>query len=129
MENKELYPELADYIWDYCCKMTEDEGNAYRHKIASDRIAYGNRIRFHKYPNEEQYLSHDENVLKLLEGGFDNFKKTVVTRIWNEHKHGLKLNLCPKCKKIARTPQAKQCRFCLHTWREKPNEESVSTSE
>jgi hypothetical protein len=118
MENKELYLELAAYIWDYCCRMNEQEGAAYRHKIAFDRIAHGNRIRFHKYQNEEQYLSSDEAVLKLLENGYENFKLSVVTRIWNEHKDELELNLCPKCKKIARTPLAEQCRFCLNSWRE-----------
>jgi hypothetical protein len=117
MENKELYPELAAYIWNYCCRMNEQEGAAYRHKIAFDRIAHGNRIRFHKYQNEEQYLSSDEEILKLLENGYESFKLSVVTRIWNEHKDELELNLCPKCKKIARTPWAEQCRFCLHTWR------------
>jgi hypothetical protein len=44
MENKELYPELAAYIWDYCGRMNEQEGTAYRHKIAFNRIAHGNRI-------------------------------------------------------------------------------------
>ena len=127
MDNKELYPELAEYIWDYCCKMNAEEGSAYKHKIASDRIAHGNRIGFHKYHNQEDDLSKDEKVLKLLENGYENFKISVVTRIWNEHKDELELNLCPKCKKIARTPWAEQCRFCLHSWREKPNKESVST--
>jgi ribosomal protein L40E len=27
------------------------------------------------------------------------------------------LNLCPKCNGIARTPEAKQCRYCKYTWR------------
>jgi hypothetical protein len=116
MENKELYQELAAYIWDYCSRLTEDEQIAWRHNRASERLAHGNKIGFHKYQNQEQELSKDENVLKLLENGFEHFKNAVVTRIWNEHKDELELNLCPKCKKIARTPLAKQCRFCGHDW-------------
>jgi ERCC4-related helicase len=46
------------------------------------------------------------------------FKNSGVTRIWNEHKNELALNLCPKCNKIARTHWAEECRFCLHTRRE-----------
>jgi hypothetical protein len=49
MENKELYPELAEYIWNYCGRMNEQEGAAYRHKIASERIVHGNMIGFHKH--------------------------------------------------------------------------------
>ena len=119
MESKELYPELADYILNYCGRMNDKEGAAYRHKIASERFAYANKIRFHKYQNEEQYLSSDEAVLKLLENGYENFKLSVAKRICNEHKNELELNLCPKCKKIARTPWAEQCRICLHSWRKK----------
>ena len=129
MENNKLYPELASYIWDYCCRMTDDEQTAWRHNRAVERLAHGNRIGFHKYQNQEQELSKDEAVLKLLENGYENFKTLVVTRIWNEHKNELKLNLCPNCKRIARTPSAKQCRFCSHSWREMPNKESASTSE
>jgi hypothetical protein len=129
MENKELYPELAAYIWDYCCRMTKEEQAAWQHNRAAERIAYGNRIGFHKYHNQEEDLSKDETVLKLLKNGYENFKISVITRIWNEHKNELQLNLCPKCKKIARTPWAEQCRFCLHSWREKFNKESASTSE
>jgi hypothetical protein len=120
MKNEELYPELLLYIWDYCGSyMTKDELAATIHNRAAERIEFGNKIRFHKYQHQENDLSKDENVLKLLANGYGNFQVTVATRIWNEHKDELKLNLCPKCNKIARTPDAKQCRFCFHSWREK----------
>lgn len=129
MKHEELYPELSVYIWNFCRRLTEDELAACRHKQAEDRLTHDNSIGFHKYHNQEQELSKDKNVLKLLENGYEHFKNSVVTRIWNEHKDELELNLCPKCNKIARTPWAEQCRFCLYSWREKNNEVPVSTSE
>jgi ribosomal protein L40E len=87
MSNVTLYPELIDYIFDYCTNfMTEDEHKArvYQFGITSQ--------------------------------GFQTFKEQVAKRIYSEHKEQLKLNLCPKCYKIARTPQAKQCRFCFYDW-------------
>lgn len=116
MEHKELYPELLVYIWGYCGFKNENEVKAITHKTAADRLAHGIRIGFHKYHNQEEDLSTDDNVLKLLANGYENFKVLVATRIYNEHKNELKLNLCPKCNKIARTLWAKQCRFCRHDW-------------
>lgn len=54
--------------------------------------------------------------MHLVTGGFEAFKIKVTTRIFNEHRNELELNLCPKCGKIARTPRARQCQFCFHTW-------------
>jgi hypothetical protein len=52
----------------------------------------------------------------MLSYGFEHFKKEVAIRIYKDNKAELELNLCPKCNKIARTPLAKQCRFCKHDW-------------
>jgi len=59
---------------------------------------------------------NSEMVKQMLADGFDAFKNRVVNRIYAEHKHELRLNLCPSCGKIARTPLAKQCRFCFYSW-------------
>jgi len=37
--------------------------------------------------------------------------------ILEKHKEKIFWNLCPKCRELARTPKAKQCRFCNHDWR------------
>ncbi|MEO8711869.1 MAG: AbiV family abortive infection protein [Parafilimonas sp.] len=115
--NENLYPALVEYIFNYRSSLMNDaEQKAYRHQIAVDRIAHGDRIGFHKYQFEEEHVSKDESVLRLLEQGYEYYKTMTATRIYNEHKDELNLNLCPKCFKIARTPEAKQCRFCLHDW-------------
>ncbi len=38
----------------------------------------------------------------------------IATRILKKHPEVI--NNCPKCKRLARTPKAKQCRYCFHSW-------------
>lgn len=114
----EIYPELADYIFEYCSEyFTEIERKANNHHFGT--------FKFDKYPDnthpkidelKNRFLTTEKDSLKLLENGYKEFIKKTATRIYNEHKNELKLNLCPKCGKIARTPKAKQCRFCAYDW-------------
>ncbi len=62
------------------------------------------------------WFSDDPGIQAMIADGFDVFKRRVAYRIFTEHKNEFYLNFCPKCKKIARTPQAKQCRFCFFDW-------------
>jgi|ERR1044072_9709606 hypothetical protein len=109
-----LYPELTDYIYQFCGKfMTEDELMAkrtamYQHTTQSASMLSAMRAK--------GWISEDPKILAMIADGSEALKNRIVTRIWNEHQHELPLNLCPKCNRIARTPEAQQCRFCLHDW-------------
>ena len=70
----------------------------------------------YKFFMKDENVYADKEIMDLISDGFDIYKIKVATRIWNVHKHQIELNLCPKCSKIARTPWAKQCRFCLNDW-------------
>jgi hypothetical protein len=61
-------------------------------------------------------LSRDPEVLGLLDKGYDAFELQAAERILEQHPEAVFFNTCPKCDKLARTPQAKQCRFCKHEW-------------
>lgn len=116
---KEIYPELIEYIFEYYSEyMTNNEKKAYNHYLVNKK--FGNRENLHPKLIElkEKNLINDLEILNLLKGGIDDFRKNVAIRIFNENKVNLKLNLCPKCSKVARTPEAKQCRFCFYSWRE-----------
>lgn len=56
-----------------------------------------------KYPylNESE---RDEEKARLADIIKDKFKEQIF---WN---------FCPKCEKLARTPKAKQCRYCNYDW-------------
>lgn len=49
--------------------------------------------------------------------GYDveEFKIAIANRILNDHYEEV-INNCPKCGKLARTPKAKQCRYCQFDW-------------
>jgi hypothetical protein len=61
-------------------------------------------------------LSNDAHVLRLASDGYDSFVARTAARILSDHGYEVSFNLCPKCGKLARTPTAKQCRFCGHGW-------------
>lgn len=56
-----------------------------------------------KYP----YLQQHE-IKKIKE----DIAKIMIT----DYSDKIILNNCPTCKKLARTPKAKQCRFCGFDW-------------
>jgi hypothetical protein len=64
-------------------------------------------------------LTTDQEVLQLLNDGYQSLRLRIAQRILNEHQSDIYFNYCPKCKKIARSPQAKQCRFCYYSWHDK----------
>ncbi len=71
-----------------------------------------------KTPEGERPATDDPEVLALLAQG--KLAETIERRLHAEHPGQVFINRCPKCGGVARTPQARQCRFCPHTWREKP---------
>ncbi|NML39577.1 hypothetical protein HHL17_20420 [Chitinophaga sp. G-6-1-13] len=109
-----LYPELEDYIYQYCGKfMTEDELDVKR------TIMYGYKTQselMRSMMKHKGWTSDDPRILAMIADGHQALKDSIVKRVWNEHRHELPLNLCPKCNKIARTPKARQCRYCSHDW-------------
>lgn len=112
-----LYPELVDYIFNYCSKyMTDDEKKVqwlHFEMLKNNDGIIGKAYTIFK---NKGFLSTDQEATNLLKNGYSSFKETVAIRIYEEHKEDLGLNLCPNCFKIARTPNAKQCRFCFHNW-------------
>jgi len=112
----EIDNELLEYIFQYYPDFfSANETLAHQHAWATAKT----RARSRKDQLKSQLndmFSNDSEVLKLLDNGFKTFRLNTAKRIYNEHKDDLNLNLCPKCLKIARTPKAKQCRFCFHNW-------------
>jgi hypothetical protein len=61
-------------------------------------------------------LSDDPEVLLLARDGYDAFVVRTGQRILRDDRDRIVLNYCPRCKGLARTPKARQCRFCGHDW-------------
>lgn len=64
----------------------------------------------------KEWVSQDPEVLHLLEDGSEQFYLRVVQRLMRERPDEVFLNRCPRCRGLARTPQAKQCRQCFFSW-------------
>ena len=109
-----LYPELVDYIYQFCDDFkTVDEILAGRTLLYS--ISDINK-QLLAVSEDKGWYSNEPHIQAMIADGFMTFKIKGVERIYREHRDELKLNLCPKCFKIARTPSARQCRFCFHDW-------------
>ena len=110
-----------DYILSYYSRfMTLNEAAATKHHITSYKFRQtlsndtdGEKASFLQ---QREWLSNNKDVLNLLEGGYENFRSKTAERIFNENSDKIYFNKCPKCDRLARTPQAKQCRYCGYTW-------------
>jgi hypothetical protein len=63
-------------------------------------------------------LSENPEVRALAALGDVEFRRRVVERILREHAAEVFLNRCPGCGGLCRTPLARQCMRCGHSWRE-----------
>lgn len=63
-----------------------------------------------------KWISNEDDEIDLIKDGEEVFLINVAERIMKENSDEIFLNYCPKCNGLARTPLAKQCRFCGHDW-------------
>ena len=112
METKK---DILEYISRYCSEYyTELERKADDHHLAQTKLLRYKDRDGHLGEKYNQMTSTDPQVLELLKDGYSEFRKRVIERIYNEQLS--KLNRCPKCNGLARTPRARQCRYCWHDW-------------
>ena len=108
--------ELIDYIIaHYMGLLGLKESMAQKHHIATLKAANKNDSR-HRDLILRQWGTKDKEVLKLLDNGYEEFKRISADKILKDHKDKVFINICPKCGRLARTPKAKQCRHCGHNW-------------
>lgn len=107
---------MKAYILEFCSEFyNEKEKLADRHIMGMRKMENAPEAVRQKY-REMNFFTEDPEALDLLKYGYDTFEESVSLRIWEEHQDDLELNLCPRCTRIARTPQARQCRFCGFDW-------------
>ena len=114
---------MAEYIVHYFSEFfTDDESLAWRHWSSNYKLEHGT------YTSEEAkesrrkmnlkrgWMTKDPEVLRLLDGGIDQFKIRTAERILMDHESEIFLSRCPKCSALTRTPKSKQCYKCFHSW-------------
>ena len=116
-------PDEAKYAFhNYSGLMTRQEQLAFRHLGGTMKATLGRsdvQAQMEVKGSSSHFrrlLSDDSDILLLAHGGYDAFVLRTGQRILDENRDRILLNYCPKCHKLARTPRAKQCRFCGHDW-------------
>lgn len=119
MENKR---DISHYVvrW-YARLMTPVEQLARRHLFATMKATKGRsdveaQREARKSAVRSRLLSDDAEVLRLAAAGYEAFVERTSARISADCRDEVFFNRCPKCGALARTPTARQCRFCAHDW-------------
>jgi hypothetical protein len=102
--------------------MTALERRAHRHLLGTAKLTHGRteaaaqvEAGSRSHPARE-LLSDDPDVIRMASKGIDAFVVQTAQRILDEHANEISFNYCPKCGALAKTPKARQCRFCRHDW-------------
>lgn len=112
-----LDEEYISYILKYCSHlMTPQEYAAWRHHDLSWRFKVNDSAIDESHPLiQKGWNSRDPAVLELLKDGYEAYRYNTVQRIIADNPGRIFYNECPKCKRLARTNKARQCR-CGHSW-------------
>jgi hypothetical protein len=110
--------ETAEYIVTYFFSLLpEKEKLAWKHHSSILKLEDNNNPKTLEMYKRKGCINHEQEVLDLLKLGYDNFEINTVKKIIENYPDKVFFNECPKCKKLARTPNTRQCRFYGFNWR------------
>ena len=105
---------LTDYVWSHCTHLMS-QFDQVGLKAANARFkAENSSPEMAKKILARWGAENNPEVTEALERGGDEFREAVRDRVLRDHPEVI--NRCPCCKKVVRTPKAKQCRWCQHDW-------------
>jgi hypothetical protein len=114
----EMTVEVANYIIKYYFDLLSVQQKAalkhHRHALKLNNMPQ-NEIRQQLY-EKFNWLADDPKVLSFLDEGYINFILNCAHQILKDYPDQVYINFCPQCHKLARTPNAKQCRWCEYNW-------------
>ncbi|HVW98178.1 MAG TPA: hypothetical protein VHA56_19560 [Mucilaginibacter sp.] len=109
--------EKAEYIIRfYSSLLTSQEASALRHHRSTIKLEGINTTPLTRTYLKVGWLSDDPAILNYLNEGYMQFLLNCAQRILADHPDKIYFNFCPTCGKLARTPFAKQCRYCKEEW-------------
>jgi hypothetical protein len=108
--------EQKTYLLDHGTKHMLPEERRALAKLAYLEIGLDPRIYKQAAQNiERMYAQPDDTIDHLVALGKEKLRQIIAERLFKEHADEI-LNPCPRCEKLARTPLAKQCRYCGFDW-------------
>ncbi|WP_052830320.1 hypothetical protein [Gynuella sunshinyii] len=57
-----------------------------------------------------------EDVRELLKDGMSALRRKLATKLLSEYRNEIYTNSCSKCGKLPKTPKARMCTWCGHSW-------------
>ncbi|KAA0129274.1 hypothetical protein FY557_05065 [Chryseobacterium sp. SN22] len=97
--------------------MTDDEKAALKYQMYMYKSSDNEKQR--KIMIEKGWIRQTTETDDLLRNGYEEFETDVAKRIVAQTPEKIFFNNCPNCGKLARTPVAKQCRYCGLSWHQK----------
>lgn len=115
---------FTDYILNnYSRLMTEHESSVHRHLTTLYKFrdhgppAPGTAAKTEGLQGPKwRWLSEDPAVVADAQAGWVGAREHIAQRIAERHQDEVYLNYCPACGALTRTPTARLCLSCGHTW-------------
>lgn len=111
-----MNPEITTYLLEQCRDwMFNEEIKALRRfSFAKESEVEVRKSTLASHKMDLDYGFQDEKVNNLVSLGKDLAEETIAKRILKDNPNIL--NNCPNCGELARTPKARQCRYCNNKW-------------
>jgi hypothetical protein len=104
--------ELTRYVWDYFSnRMTDFERQVGLAIIGRQKAANAGADAAHLLA-VRWGRTDDPEINAALADGSEEFRRRVCSRVLAE----VFVNRCPRCNRVVRTPQARQCFWCGFDW-------------
>lgn len=97
--------------------LTEFERTCYRAALRKEKADAQAESKWTQSVRVELEREANEEIRSAVAEGFDNLAQRLREKVLLAFKSGvLKVNRCPRCHAVARTPTAKQCFGCGNDW-------------
>jgi hypothetical protein len=107
---------MTRYVWGHCTHlMTDFERRAGRAARGREEAAACDNETMARMLSKSWGLSGDPDVDSALSAGPEAFRRSVCRRVLSEWGDEI-INRCPRCRRVVRTPEARQCFWCGYDW-------------
>jgi hypothetical protein len=108
---------LTSYMWNhYQHLMTDFERRVGLAIIGRRKAAAASSLAMSQMLNQRWGAADDPQIEAALAEGQDLFRNRVCHRLLAEVASEVFINRCPSCRRVVRTPGARQCFWCGHDW-------------
>jgi hypothetical protein len=110
---------LTTYIWDhYQHLMTDFERQVGSATIGRAKADNSSNPQTAAILRQRWGRTDDPAIDAALQDGDAVFRRRVRDRLLQTYEEQIFINRCPACQRIVRTPKARLCVWCGHTWYE-----------